>query len=118
MALPEQTEVAHSLNDDVARGLTLLDERWPGWWRDRGDHPVDIARLRMWDGDVCVLAQASRWAGGHPNYFMAVAELGLTPTEACRHGLNALGNGAVVRLGLLTRRWRKVITERRATDAA
>ena len=41
----------------VERGAALLDVRDPGWWRADVDRAIDLDRLDLGDGDVCVLGQ-------------------------------------------------------------
>lgn len=70
----------------VAKGVTLLDEKRPGWER-----LIDLDTLDIRDGNVCVTAQLS----GESHWHTGMTQLGLTGGDHgtyVSHGFNAEGD--------------------------
>jgi hypothetical protein len=108
--------VSADVEERVAKGAALLDEREPGW-----DARIDLGRLALTDCGDCVLGQldsqrairgeaAAETAGRGP-YWTALAALGLTELDAAAHGFDSSKLGEA---DLLDAEWRRVIEARRA----
>lgn len=83
--------------DDVLRGVELLDEEAPGW-RDK----IDLPSLHLMNCNSCVLGQV------FGDFETGCNELGLTWYEAKEYGF-VLDSDAPHRYAWLTRTWRKVL---------
>lgn len=101
-----------TIQDRVARGVALLDERSPGWV-----NKVSLNKLNMWSSADCIVGQVLG------NYCAGIRVLGLDTKGAANHGFQAdLGTRITLPappalLDLvardytaLTAEWRRVIT--------
>lgn len=70
----------------VARGIALMDEKWPSWATE-----IDLEKLDIRSDTCCMTAQyaASQGEGGHWEDGMDL--LGLLPSSYEEHGFNAAG---------------------------
>src|SRR5688572_21756971 len=73
-------------DEQISRGMVLLDERVPGW-----EHRIDLERLRLSECKDCVVGQLF---GGEPTL------LGDTPILDDGYGIDFYTDGAY-RLGVL-----------------
>jgi hypothetical protein len=64
----------------VAKGVALLDEKRPGW-----EQLINLDRLDIRDGTVCVTAQLS----GESHWHAGMTQLGLHRDTYIAHGFNA-----------------------------
>jgi hypothetical protein len=97
-----------TVTERVARGVALLDERNPGWWRT--DAPVaayiEPEILDIGSCGRCVLAQL------YGSYFLGSRSLGLTGVVSRAERGFARTDGPS--FADLTTEWKRVITGRRA----
>jgi len=114
----------------VAKGVALLDERFPDWWK-----LLNLDTLNVSDGMACVTAQAAQHLGVGRDWLDGMRHFGLTndantadDNTYIAHGFNAEdvpfddfdvteGWGRYSNsdaLDRLTNLWRLVVLERRA----
>lgn len=110
----------------VAKGVALLDEKFPGW----AEH-IDVDTLMIASSNRCVTAQLAAWQSNDPDtdYRDGMNLLDLTVGECndgsyTMHGFNAETEDAEgLPVGYLQHRaydtleaaWKRVISERQAT---
>jgi hypothetical protein len=109
-----------SIETLVARGVALLDEKLPGWWKR-----IDVIKLDLGSGCGCVLGQT--WdepvperSAYTPYAFHANALFGDwdCDNEAARYGFNVTGDEYRDAFDALTAEWRRVILARRGGEAS
>ena len=96
----------HQVTSEVAAGIELLDGMWPRW-----ECEIDLDRLRLSDGERCVLGQL------YGEYTDALRELGFDDDDAINYGFDIPGppwDSIDMRYDFLTEQWRAVIADRRA----
>jgi hypothetical protein len=123
----------------VALGAAFLDEHDHPWWREDVENAIDLDRLDMECGDVCVLGQRcpfgtlTAYLGYTPDpddpdeaddlefryHSYALRLSGISPREsmedwAVAHGFNRPFGGGGAEYRELTAEWARVIRERRA----
>jgi hypothetical protein len=127
------------ITERVALGAAFLDEHDEGWWREDVDRAIDLDRLNMECGDVCVLGQRcpletlTAYVGYTPDpdepddaddlefryHAYALRLSGISPREpmenwAVAHGLNRpFGGGGGAEYRELTAEWKRLLIERR-----
>ena len=122
-----------TITERVAAGMAFLDEHDPEWWRPDVPNAIDVDKLLLSSGDLCVLGQrcpldvlmASEWDS---NYFaFAVFLSGIPaseegePEDRINDWASALGfqwrrGDPPDGYELLTAHWRTVITGRRSAS--
>jgi hypothetical protein len=70
----------------VARGIALMDEKWPNWVAE-----IDLDRLDIASGVNCVTAQYAQKDGSRRSYLTGQSLLGLDDSAYEAHGFNAEG---------------------------
>lgn len=70
----------------VARGIALMDEKWPDWATE-----IDLEELNIRDGGACMTAQYAASQGEGKHWEDGMALLGLLPSSYEEHGFNAAG---------------------------
>jgi hypothetical protein len=110
-----------SAAEAVANGAQLLDEKYPGWWRD-----VDPFQLQMSDCGKCVCGQLAalvyqdkpNWhlQQMYANFRSEVLGHDLLGDDEVRYGFFYGGFGSWTWTELASE-WRKVIFARQETDA-
>lgn len=75
----------------VARGIALMDEKWPGWATE-----IDLETLNIADGSCCVTAQYAKHREGRSSYMLGQDLLGLSDSAYEAHGFNAEGQSTRV----------------------
>lgn len=124
-----------AVNERVAAGAKFLDEHDPQWWRADVERAIDLDRLDMATGDVCVLGQRcpldtlelylgypvedndDREFGYHAYAYRlnkGFHDREALDTWAVDHGFNRPFGNASDEYDALTAEWAKVITERRS----
>lgn len=100
----------------VAKGVALLDEKWPEWATEINVDTLDVSSRYS-----CVTAQFAGWAEGHAYYHRGMELLRLEEGDQgsyVAHGFNAVGdyNGddTDAAYATLNALWKGVIAERRA----
>ncbi|MGN6126738.1 MAG: hypothetical protein ACTHON_09250 [Humibacter sp.] len=106
--MPEEIDYAAR----VARGIALMDEKWPNWATE-----IDLDRLDIKDGAVCMTAQYAQAHNLGGYWYQATQSLGLADEgdDYEAHGFNTPGGrdqgGEFATLNGL---WRAEILRRRA----
>lgn len=100
----------------VARGIALMDKEWPNWATE-----IDLEKLDIAQGDVCMTAQYAEHQGSGANYYAGQRLLGLSDSAYEAHGFNAEGQSTGEAQGhdqpaydALNGLWRAEILRRRA----
>lgn len=68
----------------VARGIALMDEKWPNWATE-----IDLDRLDIASGVNCMTAQYAQKDGSRRSYLTGQCLLGLDDSAYEAHGFNA-----------------------------
>jgi len=92
----------------VARGIALMDEKWPHWATE-----IDLEKLDIESGDVCMTAQYSAVHGGSSNWRDGMHMLNLGLNSYTEHGFRA-DDGYQDDYATLNYLWRGEIERRRA----
>lgn len=98
----------------VAKGIALLDDKWPAWATE-----IDLDRLNIADGQACMTAQYAQKHGHGAYWWQAIEPLGLENEDEdySGHGFNASEDEQFSDddpLGTLNRLWKDEILARRA----
>lgn len=98
------------LNERVARGVALLDEKAPGWYEK-----INLDNLYMGSTFACVIGQISEGA-----YNDGLAALGLDEDTSPRYGFDFynISEGSSTRWNDLQNLWTAEILKRRENDRA
>lgn len=67
----------------VARGIALMDEKWPTWATE-----IDLEKLDIASPYNCVTAQYAAHLGANRYYWEGMNALNLTRREYANHGFN------------------------------
>lgn len=102
--MPEEIDYAAR----VARGIALMDEKWPHWATE-----IDLDALDIESSTCCVTAQYAGQKHGHADFGVGMDRLGLDSTAYAKHGFN-VEPGAVGDYPTLNYLWRGEIERRRA----
>ena len=106
--------------DRIERGMTLFDDKMPGWI-----DKIDLDRLDQADGEACVVGQTHREEGSrYGRYWAGLEALGLADhlfTASTTASTVAAAYGFETRDGresydALTRAWRAAIKRRQAAS--
>jgi hypothetical protein len=101
----------------VARGIALMDEKWPNWATE-----IDLDKLDIQDGSRCMTAQYAQRVSEDPDFRWedGMVLLGLSSNSYEEHGFNADGalDGDAITdeagYDTLTALWKAEILRRRA----
>jgi len=86
----------------IARGMALLDERRPGWREE-----IDPGSLDLEDDSMCVLGQLY----GVDDFIDGLDAVGLSMYQPIEHGFD-IGNDDLPELyAVLTAEWRQALTQ-------
>ena len=128
---------AATIAERVAAGAAYLDEHDPEWWRADVERAINLGKLDMATGDVCVLGQRcpletlERYLGyaieddderefGYHAYATRLnggfSDREDMETWAVAHGFNRPFGNLPSEYDDLTAEWKRVITDRRATS--
>lgn len=92
----------------VARGIALMDEKWPDWATE-----IDLERLDIEDASYCVTAQYAGQKFGYADFSEGRRRLDLSTESYVGHGFN-VEPGDFGAYAILNRLWRDEILRRRA----
>jgi hypothetical protein len=100
----------------VARGIALMDEKWPEWATE-----IDLERLDIENSSACMTAQYAERRGEFRAHLVGQRLLGLDDRAYELHGFNADGESTgggrmfdAAGYAVLNRLWREEILRRRA----
>lgn len=97
----------------VDRGVELLDQVDPGWWRRDNPRPIYIDNLDISDDWWCICGQRGAAESGD-RYLDGLRHLGVDEPLAGRYGFTAIRDRTT--FAGLTAGWREVIRDRRAEE--
>lgn len=108
----------------VNAGISLLDEKWPEWWR-----AVNVVRLNIASGNSCLTAQAAQILGIGEDWMTGMDYFALDDESYILHGFNGESTPFIAgkwqegweeyehedACAVLTALWKNAIRERRKT---
>ena len=91
-----------TVEERVARGAALLDEKMPGWYKR-----IDLGSLHMSSCHACILGQL------YTEYSLGVAALDINSYQKIDNGFN---DDQIISYAALAKEWRRVIEARRGQE--